>query len=193
MTPSRPAGEERREFFRSQGVVYLMVESPPLPEATVEESIPDCPTMDDVQVLLMNFRDRLRYETPELAAYFSQLDTVIEALHRRCTQQETAPKLFQRLFVDISGAGIQFPSPQAYPEEAALRLHIAFPGYPFATVALLSTVVRCESAVGADGYTVTAAFEGISEEQRDLVIMFVNHLQRRQLHQQHQQSEPEPS
>lgn len=193
MSASPPVEGERREYFRSQGVVYLTVASSPPLDAAAEESIPACPTMDDVQVLLMNFRDRMQYESPEQHSYLQQLGTVIEALHRRCTEPASATRVYQRSVVDISGAGIQFPWSQAYAEETPLLLHIAFPGYPFATVALPSLVVRCEPAADAGLFTVTAAFEGISEEQRDLVIMFVNHLQRRKLHAQQRQSESETS
>jgi len=177
-----PPTREQRQYFRSAGIVYLHIQRARDP-VDAKETI--APTMDPIALQLMSFRARLDYDRPEGLAYLQELTNILEEMHAwiaHTGSPDGALPIAQRQSVILSGSGLEFISPQPHPLGEMIIATVTFPGYPYATLHLGSEIMRCD-VFGETGekYRVAIAFRDISEDHRDLIIKYVNHLQRKKL------------
>lgn len=165
----------QREYFRCDGTVYLRFLPPALPDPQAADAI------DHAGIMLRNFRARLDYEKPDDAPYVCALMECVEALYTYMqTLQSTHPSHtdFVRKDVNISGSGIAFFSSIAFEPLSHIALQIAFPGYPFAMVTVGAEVRHVMQDTESGAYRVACKYDNISEADRDLIVRFVNYLQR---------------
>ncbi len=178
-------GSERREYYRKPGIIYLLIE-----KSTADLPAKETPpaVIDQVTLRLMNFRQRLEYTSPPQKEYFEQLCEIMEMFHHNVMEEldegKKTPRS-RRQSVVISGSGMDFLSDESFSPEERILCHMTFTVYPYATLRLKSRVIRV-LPYGQDGtrHRVCVNFEEVPENDRELLIRFVNELERRQRIQQ---------
>ena len=184
----------RRNYFRAVGVVYLQVlrESDPVqpehPLATSSQA-PDkadkIEKLDEIGLKLMTLRSRIHYHMPENSTFFLDVIDILLTLDQSLKNSlhgalSITNRLAQRQSVIISGSGLEFITEDRYVPGESLVVVLTFPEYPYATVSVRSEVIRVEPhGTNTHRFRTAIAYENIEESDRELIIKYVNHLQRK--------------
>ena len=117
---------------------------------------------------------------PDVAKYLRHLEKQIETVARVLGQSGNALPEEPTDDVTISATGLSFSSASAYPLDALLELRmVLFPEQVH--LFLYGRVVRVEDELDPDLPTVSVAFEGISNEDSELLIKHLHSVQMRAL------------
>ncbi len=173
--------DEKRSYFRISGTIYLHAELKEV--ATEGPLLPQSDKMDEVSIRLMHYKARLCYNEPAEYEYFLQLAEIIEAMQhqQRNIRQKKAPLELVKQSVIISGSGMEFFSTENWKKDDSLILTISFLEYPFATITTEALVMGEKTDLDSKRNKTAVSFQGISEKDRELIIKFVNHLQRKKI------------
>lgn len=203
MTNGNPSGtgSERRQFFRAAGVVYLHIQRGPTfkedcPDSSAGSEAPAAPPsspaspaseegLDPIALKLAGFRSRLHYDLPQGHEYLLEIAAIVEQLHHSLVEGDNLlghlPKSHRKSVI-ISGSGLEFITADRYRTGEPIKITLTFPDYPSATVVLSAEVVRVAPYGNtSDRRLIGIAYKDISEADQDLIIKYVNHLQRKKL------------
>ncbi len=173
--------EEKREYFRCSGTVFLYY-------AIKQENPSDGlqgtthTSLDPIGLKIMNYRARLDYNQPEHWKYLSELCEIIEAMYAAIPlpgkRANALPKANKQAVI-ISGGGIQFFNTEMLQPGQLLGMTITFPTYPNESVFVNARVLRCHPH--GNQHLIACQFENMSDTDQELIIKFVNYLQRQKL------------
>ncbi len=173
--------DERRNFYREAGIVYLHI-APHSDKASTDVSIDSAATLDPIILRLLNFRSRISYNHPDNEEYFQSVAEIVALLHDEITSLRSGEHLpyARRKSVIISGSGLEFLSQEVYQPKDRLAITITFLDYPFATISVVGEVIRCDLQDSTrKKYRTVIGFPMIKETKRDIIIKYVNYLQRK--------------
>lgn len=123
---------------------------------------------------------KIERTAPDVAKYLRHLEKQIEKVARVLGQSGNALPDEPTDDVTISATGLSFISESAYPVDALLELRmVLFPEQVH--LFLYGRVVRVEDELDPDLPTVSVAFEGISDEDNELLIKHLHSVQMRTL------------
>lgn len=179
--------KEKRDYFRSAGTIYLAVSRIQTQSRnTGLENFRKKDAFDKIALKLMSFRAKLDYQNPEDKERFQEIADMLELLYhsvsnlKNGTDGQTVE--FLRKPVIISGSGMEFPSNEDFSPHEKVALAITFSGYPYEFVSTEAEVIRIKKAPShTSKHLVCVKYSDISEKNRDLIIKFVNHLQRKKI------------
>src|SRR5438045_2370295 len=93
--------DERRQYFRVLGVVYLHLErKKDRTETPSEKLLPE--TLDEIEIKLFHFRQKLAYNPPQ-EEYWEEVIDILGDMHRA---RKTPLATYERKSVIISGSSI---------------------------------------------------------------------------------------
>ncbi len=170
---------DKRQFRRNSGIVYFhaVKKSEHVPLTMGEH--PE--TMDLVGIKLMNLKARIDYEKPEDIDYLKSLVGIVDEMYSEFTKpiEKRSDLKLKRHSVVISGGGLDLITDDHFHQGEEIVCHLAFPGYPFTILTLDGEVTRSEPYGEETGkYHIGISFNGIPEAKREILIKFVNHLER---------------
>ncbi len=181
MTDEQSNGENQRDYFRVHGEIFLRVtpcDTPPSAEISTTAGL------DLAKLKLLNFQSRLTYNNPPGETYLQDLAEILGHLHETITALQSGrppvPPLRPTAVV-ISGSGMTFPSKTPFAPDTLVQIDLGFLEYPFATITVQGQVLRCIPRDNQSGHDVIVTYHEIPEPDREVIIKFVNHLQRQQL------------
>lgn len=175
---------DKREYFRSVGVVYLHIET--LRDHFKEDLLQPKhkSKLDPVALKTMSLKARIQYNEPELKEYFLEIIDIIETLHEQLPKivQNKEREDAQRQSVIISGSGMQFQYHKPLEIGEKLFLTITFPSYPNETIGVQGEVISCKAkGESEDEFRISVKFKNLSDANLQLIIQFGNKLQRQKL------------
>lgn len=181
MTKVDPLEKERRDYFRKTGIIYLLIESNNSKAPSIESEPKSA--LDDIALKIMNLKSRIKYNEPDQSDYLLDIIEVLDLTHLVVIQSKESKSILAKSIrqpVVISGSGLDLHTSTQYTLGDIHQLHITFPDYPFMSVSPKGVVVRCsQSTEDPVQYHVAFEFSEIKETERDVIIKFVNHLQRK--------------
>ncbi|MDH3715180.1 MAG: PilZ domain-containing protein [Gammaproteobacteria bacterium] len=123
---------------------------------------------------------KIERRAPDVAKYLRHLEKQIETVARVLGQSGNALPGEPTDDVNISATGLSFVSESAYPVDALLELRmVLFPEQVH--LFLYGRVVRVDTELDLDLPTVSVAFDGISDEDSELLIKHLHNVQMRAL------------
>ncbi len=123
---------------------------------------------------------KIERSAPDVAKYLRHLEKQVETVARVLGQSGNALPDEPTDDVTISATGLSFISESAYPVDALLELRmVLFPEQVH--LFLYGRVVRVEDELDPDLPTVSVAFEGVSNEDSELLIKHLHSVQMRAL------------
>lgn len=180
--------DEKRNFFRVEGFVYLRLDKP----GEIEKAETEPETLDRVGIHLLHLKNLIKYDPPAHDFYFRNLIHIMEQMHSQLTNK-VKPQVFTRTHATISGSGIEFIWNKAYEKGEDLTLTLSFMDYPFQTVSVPAQVQDCAKVKGdAKTSRLVLSYADIPEADRELIIKFVNSLQRLELSKHRGQTAEKP-
>lgn len=174
--------QDKRQYFRAQGYVYLRLERLNKDKRVFTSSGEELPEyLDSIELKCMNFRSRLKYQNPPHAEFYEELLTIMEAMYSEQGHKKKLPRL-KKEWVNISASGLDLETEQYFENEAKLIATMTFPDYPFESISLICEVVHCTPHTIRENFFVLGlVFHNVSEPHRQSLIKFVNQLQRKKM------------
>jgi hypothetical protein len=172
--------DEKRSFFRISGTLYLNAKRKCDSNGNVTLAPPE--KMDELSIRIMHYLSKLRYEKPAGSEYIMELAEIVSAMNAARVHSDRKNgdvSDLARQSVIISGSGMEFFTDESWVADEVLTMTISFPEYPFATVMTDARVVSERTAQHRK--KIAVEFQGIAEQDRDLIIKYVNHLQRKKI------------
>jgi len=167
----KPSNEkERREYFRVDTDLFLRIHS--LKENKQFQKLEE--PIAESTILLKQFVARLDYDQPEGHAYWKDLAIVVLKMGEEFSKNSSP---FLRKRVSLSGSGMSFTWDKIFEENEKIEIEMGFTDYPHRVITMPAKILRSFSVSDQHkGYIVI--FEPKRESDRDLIIRFVNTIQR---------------
>ncbi|MBX7147952.1 hypothetical protein K1X76_02605 [bacterium] len=135
------------------------------------------PTLNLISLEIKNFKDSLLYNEREDTEDLTRLTVLVNSLYDSIQRPVEQKKIeLRKTTVTLSGEKMVLNHNTSLIHEDILTILIGFPGYPFKTVECEVTVLSCLQE--GNFYKVELGFTNIDESHRDIIIKYVNHLQR---------------
>jgi hypothetical protein len=177
--------DEEGVYFRATGMVYLHIEhGSAAHESWISQTSPlkSRDHLDPIALQLLNYRSRLEYEKPAIAPYLIELIGIVEDMHAALLASNYAVGLghAEKQSVIVSGSELEFLTGEKFKMGETVTVHMTFTEYPFVSLVILAKVTGIQPFAGdRKKHRICLAFDGIREADRDNIIRYVNHLQRR--------------
>ncbi|MGI3130964.1 PilZ domain-containing protein [Halopseudomonas pachastrellae] len=163
--------EDSREFFRIQDQIHLECKPIAGPEVDLDSRqsglfnlLTDMHMLDyESQHLLRQISERDRAVAQYLKIINKRIDLLGRALAMELSADFGAPQQ-----VGLSEDGMDFISPQPYPANSWLALHIVLLPSPLG-LALPARVTRCEASEVAGSFKIAVNFDVLNDAQRQLL------------------------
>jgi len=178
--------DNSRHFFRATGIVYLAVDDLHKSNDQKHEA-PD--SLDSIRSLINQTQSKLALLNVQNKELFEDLIKLILELYTSTKQSlELNESKFltrfsaHRYSVIISGDTLEYISQAPLEIGIQKQLTIVMVDYPFETVTTKGTVIKCEQLKHSDSpYKLVFKFDEISQYKEDILVKFVNSLQRRKI------------
>ncbi len=178
MIPGAPLqNHEEENYFKVLGEIYLYVEDYPDSENIhLSQGLPE--SGDPIELRLMNFQARLLYNNPEHSKDLIELARILEMIHKAKDLTKLPQVRLQSVL--ISAGDLEYLSHEYLPVGKRVLSHMSFPDYPYESISVAAEVIHCQLARHPKPlYEVALGFQEIPENYREMIIKFVNQIQRR--------------
>ncbi len=173
-------------FFSESGIVYLAIDEP---DSKVNQVLESPLELDSIDAGIVQARKKLSLSTIEHKEIFDNIFTLLSDLYQTTKQsiQNQSGKLLTQFVakkynVKISGEYLEFNSDIDYDIGVSKKITIVMTEYPYETVSSEAIIVNCKNdSEASNSYKVLVKFDQLSSEKEDLLVKFVNSLQRKKI------------
>lgn len=164
-----------REFSRVDAYIPLQV------RLVTKEEKQNIRSKISGEAVMAEFRTLTDVGDRVLSDWLKMLNAKLDAIINTLTFQQEGFSALPFLKVNISGAGLRFPSTKKYNQEDILELKMLLPMMPPVALYIYGEVVKVESDM--NGFEIAVKFIAMDEDIRDEIVKFVFKRQREILRQ----------
>jgi hypothetical protein len=138
------------------------------------------------EAIMSEFRTLTDVENKVLSDWLKMLNAKLDTIINILTFQREGFSALPFLKVNISGAGLRFPSPEKYSRGDIIELKMLLPMMPPIALYVYGEVIEVESIIS--GFETAVKFIAMDEDIRDEIVKFVFQKQREMLRQKRDQA-----